>query len=387
MPAQMRVWLLTLAALPLSCGDGGSELDRFVEEQLESGNLPSIAAALIVDNEVVWEGYYGFADVAAGRVPDSHTLYPVASVSKMFTAVPVLRLVEEGSVDLDRPIFETFGFDVVHPDYPDTPITLRQLLTHTSGLRDNWPALGQTTYQGDPEISLGQFAREYTQPDGEFYSVTSNFGEAPGADYDYCNAAFALAGHLAEIGHGGMDFRILTRELAFEPLGLTETGWYLADVDASKLAEPYTYNSARDLQAPLEHITPAHFPAGGLRSSVHDLSRFVRALMNEGELEGERIFEADTVREMMTRQVPELNGRQGLVLRYDTLGEREYIGHSGAGIGGSANVLMRPSERSALILLSNGDAYVRARLGFPDGRDAMERILERLDVELQERTN
>ena len=373
---------LSLISLQLSCGNDSSELDRAIEAQLDVGDLPSIAAALIADGELVWEGYYGWADEEARRRPDAHTLYPVASVSKMFTAVPLMRLVELGMIDLDAPVDESFGFALVHPEHADTPITLRQLLTHTSGVIDNWPALGQGTYTGnDPEMTLAQFAEAYAIPAGELYSAESNFGAAPGARHDYSNAGFAIAGHLAELGWGD-DFRNLTRTLAFEPLALEETGWYLADLDATKLAAPYTYNMARDAQIALQHSTYAHYPAGGLRSSIHDLSRFVRAVLNGGELDGERIFEAATVTEMLRRQVPEHSDRQGLVFRYDTVGGREYVGHSGAGLGGSANVLMRPDDRSALILLSNGDAYVRARLGFEAGRDAMRRILELLDAEL-----
>ena len=374
-------WLVCV--LLVSCGSSSSELDRAIEAELEAGKLPSIAAALIVDGELVWEGYYGWADEDASRRPNADTLFPVASVSKMFTAVPLMRLVEEGRVDLDASVQEAFGFDLVHPNHPSADITLRQLLTHTSGVIDNWPALGQGTYTGsDPEMTLAQFTDAYCSPTGDLYSAESNFGAAPGTDHDYSNAGFAIAGHLAELAWGD-NFRELTRTMAFEPLGLANTGWYLADVDASQLAAAYTYNMARDTQVPLEHSTYAHYPAGGLRSSVNDLSRFVRAVLNDGELEGQRIFEAATVSEMLRRQAPELSERQGLVFRYDTISGREYVGHSGAGLGGSANVLMRPETRSGLILLSNGDAYVRARLGFEEGRDAMRRILNLLDAELE----
>lgn len=396
---------IALAFLLVSCGsesgssDSGTEddasldssvpdapipetLEDAIELELSAGNLPSVAAALIVDGEVVWEGYFGWADVDAMRRPDASTLYPVASVSKMFTSVPLMRLVEESMVELDDPIEESFGFALSHPEHPESTITLRELLTHTSGVIDNWPALGQGTYTGsDPEMTLAQFAESYAWPEGELYSAESNFGAAPGAEHEYSNAGIAIAGHLAELAWGD-DFRTLTRTMVFEPLALQNTGWYLADLDATHLSVPYTYNMARDSQVALEHSTYAHYPAGGLRSSVHDLSRFVRAVLGGGELDGERIFEADTVTEMLRRQVPELSNRQGLVFRYDTVGGREYVGHSGSGLGGSANVLMRPEAGSALILLSNGDAYVRARLGFEEGREAMRRILELLDAEL-----
>ncbi|MEM9073500.1 MAG: serine hydrolase domain-containing protein, partial [Myxococcota bacterium] len=367
-------WALVMLLVG-SCGvETQSELDLLIEEQMDVGGVPSLAAGLIVDGELVWEGYYGFANIDAKERPTAHTLYPVASVSKLFTAVPVLRLVEDGRVDLDAPIDVSFGFSLVHPEHVDTPVTLRQLLTHSSGLEDNWFMLGQTTFEGDPEISLAEFAREYTRPGGEYYVAETNFGAAPGSRSSYCNAAFALAGHLAEIGWE-RDFRDLTRTQIFEPLGLQETGWFLADVDPAKLAIPYSYNPRRG-QSPLEQSTFAHYPAGGLRSSIYDLSRFAQAILGGGELEGARIFNEETVQEMVRLQIPELSNRQGLVMRYDTVNGRQYVGHSGAGLGGSAQFLLRPEDNAAMIVLTNSDAYVRARLGFREGRDAIERILE-----------
>ena len=113
------------------------------------------------------------------------------------------------------------------------------------------------------------------------------------------------------------------------------------------------------------------------------LERWARAMLRGGELDGVRVLEAETVEAMRTLQVPDLSTRQGLVMRYEGIGGHGYVGHSGAGIGGSANVLLRSDADAALIVLSNGDAYIRARLGFTEGRDAMDAILERLDTELE----
>lgn len=365
----------------VDAGPPPEDLDGFVEWQMARGGLPGLATALIVDGEVVHEGLYGYADVEADRAVDAHTLFAVASVSKLFTGIVALRAWEEGRLDLDADVGETLGFALRHPDHPAAPITARMLLTHTSGLRDNWPMLGQTTYEGDPEIDLETFTRGYALEGGEWFAGP-NWGAAPGTAHDYCNAAFAVAAHLSEAAWGE-GFRAASERLAFEPLGFEDTGWWLADVDAGKLAVPYTWNAARGSFVPLEQTTPAHYPAGGLRASLHDLERWARAMLRGGELDGVRVLEAETVEAMRTLQVPDLSTRQGLVMRYDGIGGHGYVGHSGAGIGGSANVLLRTDTDAALIVLSNGDAYIRARLGFTEGRDAMDAILERLDTELE----
>ena len=370
--------------------DGGPSLDSqppedlagFVEWQMAAGGLPGLAAGLVVDGEVAYVGTWGWADVENEVPVADDTLFVVASVSKLFTGVPLMRLVEEGRLDLDASTADAFGFSLVNPAFPDVPITTRQLLTHTSGMVDDWLTLGGTTYRGDPPIDLGQFARGYARPGGDLYDP-DHFGSAPGTDWRYCNAAFAVAGHLAEIGWDE-DFRALTARQILVPLGLNDTGWFFEDLDASRLASLYTYDARRGGSfVALDQVNYAHYPAGGLRSSIRDLLRYARAWLAEGELDGERFLEPETIRAMYAQQVPALSERQALVLRYDTVGGRTFIGHSGAGIGGSANFLMLPEQRAALIVVSNGDAYVRARLGQPQGREAFEAILVRLGEELE----
>ena len=372
------------AAADASVPDAPPEdLDGFVTWHMEQGGIPGLAVGMVVDGEVAFTGTWGWADIEAERPVVEDTAFAVASISKLFTGVPLMRLVEEGRLDLDAATEDAFGFRLVHPAHPESPITTRQLLTHSSGLVDDWLALGQTTYEGEPPLDLGEFARAYAQPGGEFYG-DDHFGGAPGTDWEYCNAGFAIAGHLAELGWDE-DFRALTRRQIFEPLGLEDTGWFYADVDPAKRATLYGYSARPPSYAASDPVNFAHYPAGGLRSSVRDLLRYARAWLAEGELDGRRFLEADTVRGMFLQQVPELNSRQALVLRYDVLGGRTYIGHSGAGIGGSANFLMDPGAHAALIVLTNSDAYVRARFGLTSGREALDAILERFEAGLRAR--
>ena len=388
--AVIRVFAWSVAGLLLlgSCGSDPAApvdpLDAYVLEEMELGGLPGLAAVLVVGGEVVWEGHYGFADIDSGRAVDAHSLFPVASISKIFTAFPLLIAAERGELDLDAPI-DQLAFPLTHPDAPEAAITTRMLLTHTSGYRDDFLKLGQTIYDGDPPIDLETFARGYTQPSGEWYGA-NNFGRPPGTDYDYCNAGFAIAAHVAE-AVWDEDFRSLTQRLAFEPLGFEGTGWLLSDVDADQLALPYSYNSGRDTQTELSNQTGAHYPAGGFRASTSDLVRFVQMFLADGvTADGTRVLSSETIAAMSTPQVPGLSGRQALVLYEQTYNGRTYLGHSGSTFGGSARLLMRPSEDSALIVLTNSDAYVRDRFGLSDGRDALERIIARLENELIART-
>ena len=368
----------TLADLPVE--DPPESFEDFIEWHMARAGIPGLAVGMVASSEVTYARGFGWANIEAEIPVDEHTLFPVASVSKLFTVVPLMRLMEEDRLDLDQTTGEAFGLPIVHPMFPETPITTRQLLTHTSGLIDAWITLGRTTYGPmDEPITLEEFALGYTQPGGAYYSE-SNFGPAPGTDWEYCNAAFAVAGHLAERGWG-TGFGDLTRRQVFEPLALEETTWDPTDA-RGVVATAYAYDMRRGTHSPVSHPSYAHFPAGGLFSSLHDLLRFARAWLGDGQLEGVRFLEADTVQTMMALQVPELSGRQGIALRYDVINDRAFIGHSGAGLAASANFLLLPAEGAALVLVSSSDAYVRARLGMTEGRDALDAILSRMEQEL-----
>lgn len=356
-----------------------ADLGGFVDWQMRAGGVPGLAAAILVDGEVAWTGTYGFADIEARRPVTEDTLFSVASVSKTIAAVPLLRLIEDGLVGLDDDASAHLGFPLVHPEHATTPITVRMLMTHTSGLADNWPVLGSVTAEGDPTVGLDDFAAGYVTAGGAYFDP-SNFGAEPGTAWDYCNAAFGVLGHLVE-NVSGVSLRERSQADVFDPLAMDSTGWFLADVDADRLATLYTYNRVRDEHLPLEQTGYGHYPAGGLRTSLNDLVRFLRAFMNGGELDGARVLEAETVAMLFELQAPELSRRQGLVWRYDAVGGRRYVGHSGATIGGSAQMLFRPEDGVGVILMTNGDSYIRARLGFDEGRDALEAILVRLGAE------
>lgn len=371
----MRLRLLGLCLLLVACGDAVDPLDATIEAEMEEGGIPGLAAVAFVDGEVVWEGYYGFADIEAGRRVDERSLFPVASLSKIFTLLPLLAAEEAGRLDLDAPI--DLGFAFAHPGAPEAPITTRQLLTHTGGLRDDFVALGQSLSDGDP-VDLDTFAREYLAEDGAWYDAEDNFGAAPGMRHEYCNAGYAVAGRVAELAWDE-DFRALSQRHAFAPFAFDGTGWLLSDLDASRLALPYSFNTARRRFTALQEQTGAHYPAGGLRASAQDLTRFVRAFLGNGVLDGARVISEHAMTEMTTPQFPELDPDQNLTLYERRVAGRRWLGHSGSTFGGSAQLLMRPEEGRAILVLTNSDAFIRARLGFTAGREAYNRIITAID--------
>lgn len=355
-----------------------ADLDGFIEHQMRAGAIPGLAAAVIRGGEVVWVGTYGMADIDAARPVDEHTLFPVASISKTIVLVDALRLAEAGLLDLDAPADDIAPYAVRHPAFPDDSISTRMLLCHVSGVVDNFLELAAAQRPGDPTGTLEEFARGYLLEGGTYYDAGANFGERPGTGSSYCNACFGILGSILESA-GDESFHDRTAREILEPLALDGAGWFLADVDPASLAVPYACARQRCTRQTIEGYE--FYPASSLRISVTGLARFARMWIRGGELDGVRVLSEASVQEALRYQYPDVDGNQGLSLSTSRWGTHVYWGHSGATYGGSANFGFDPGEGRGLVLLSNSDAYVRARLGVTNGREALRSILDRLDAE------
>ncbi|MCZ7677709.1 MAG: beta-lactamase family protein [Sandaracinaceae bacterium] len=395
-----RLWLVWVWVLCLAACDGApapmldastpedaapavdagppEDLDGYLEWQMRAGGIPGAAMAIVKGTEIAWVGTYGYADLEAMREVDEHTLFIVASISKTMAAVRALQLVEAGMLDLDAPLETYLPYGVRHPAHADVPITTRMLLTHVTGLEDNWPMLGRaTTYGTDPTETLAGFAEGYVTPGGAYYAEGS-WGSAPMTRRTYCNAAFGVVGDVIERA-GGASFRAQTSAGIFDVLAMDGAGWFLEDVSAEHLATPYGWNGRRF--SPLPQNGFAFYPASSLRVSVTGLARFALAIANGGALDGARVLSEESVTELLRAQVPDLDRGQALTFSDRSVNGHLYVGHSGSTFGGSAQMLLSREGDHGILLLTNGDAYVRAELGLEDGAIAMEAILRRLDEE------
>jgi CubicO group peptidase (beta-lactamase class C family) len=289
--------------------------------------LASLAVLAIRDGRVVYERHFGrrFIDASgrgADKPADASTLYRIASISKLVTTLGALKLVEEGKLSLDADIGNYLGYRVRNPHFPDVPITLRMLLTHTSSLRDD------AGYFWEAGTSL----KDVLTPNGELYGKGTMWSREarPGAYFSYCNLGFGLAGTIMEKA-GGERFDRLMQRLVLDPLGL-RGGYEPAELPPERLANVATLYRKRpagesddwnprgpwiaqvddySASAPVPRAGSSYVPGrnatpfsptGGLRASVSDLGRIMRMLMNGGELDGRRILKTGTVAAMLSTQ-------------------------------------------------------------------------------------
>jgi CubicO group peptidase (beta-lactamase class C family) len=354
-------------APPPDVGPPPEDLEGFIDYQMERGRLPGVAAAVIVNGEVARVVTRGIATETT--MVDEHTLFLVASISKTFVAALVLQLVEEGLVSLDAPAETYLGYPIRASAAPDHPVTVRELMTHTSGLIDDWLALGEATTDGDPTGTLGEFSQRYL-------ADADHFGHAPETSRTYCNAAFGVLGAIVEAA-SGESLRTRSDRLFLDPLALDGAGWFLADVDRSRLADEFVAGAAGYSAQPQRGF--GHYPATSMRISITGLSRWVLMHMNGGVLDGARALAESSVAEEARVQFSTLSSGQGLVWYYRNLDGERWLSHSGSSFGASADMMFRDGR--GLIVITNSDAYIRSRFGRPEGDDAIEAILTRLDHE------
>jgi CubicO group peptidase (beta-lactamase class C family) len=267
-----------------------------------------------------------------------------------------MKQVEEGKLKLDVDINTLLPFKVRNPKHAEEPMTLRQLLTHTSGIRDNWSVLENTWVKnGDFKKPLAESLPAYLIEGGEFFSAKKSFYSwAPGTKNQYCNVAVALAAYVAE-AKLKTPFETLCQQGLFKPLGMEGTAFLLASIDPKKVAMPYAYRKKTGSFKALGHHGYLDFPAGTLRATAPHLARFLLMFMGEGKLGEVRVLKAPTVESMKKIQFPKIDKKQGLAWYYDRIAGKQMIGHDGGDPGVATQMFCDPGKGTGIIVLMNGE--------------------------------
>lgn len=335
--------------------DEGS-IDSFIVQQMNSNHIPGLSACVIKCGQIIWTGAYGYANIGQNIEVQDSTIFMLASISKTLTGTALLQIYEEGLFSLDEDINTYLPFHVVNPQYPDSAITFRMLLTHTSSIRDNWITLALLTTQGDSPIQLDNFLSNYLVPGGIYYSSANNFHSwPPGTDYDYCNVGVTLIGYLVE-SIADTPFNQYCGLNIFEPLSMSETSWFLADLDTSKIAMPYHWNGSN--YTSYGHWGNPIYPSFQLRTSSLQLAHFLIAIMQNGKIDSISILDSSTVQLMTTVQYPDIASGQGLIWKKINLNGRWLWGHGGFTAGVKTEMWFCQDESTGVIVLTNGESEI-----------------------------
>ncbi len=276
-------------------------IDSLIQQKMHEAKLVGVGAALILNNQVVWEKGYGYADREKQIPFTPATIMNIASVSKTFLGFCLMKAVEQGVVSLDEDINTYLPFPVINPYFPNEKITLRHLATHTSGLTDRYPFYTDSTYfyDGRKPEPLGDFLKSYYVAGGKHYSKANFLSARPGTRRDYSNIASGLAGYIIE-RRTGRKLPDYSKRYIFRPLHMKHSGWGLNEVNLRHHAKLYEKKGDRIVPVPWYECTT--YPDGGVRTSVHDLTKFFITLLGEGAYEGKRLLRRDLAAEMLRYQ-------------------------------------------------------------------------------------
>lgn len=240
-------------------------IDRLFKEYADSNHLPGVAYGLVVDGKLVYKGNIGYTDIEKKIRVTSSSLFRIASMSKSFTAMAILKLRDEGKLNLDDPAY-LYIPELKNLKYPTAdapPITIRHLMTHGAGFPEDNPWGDRQLADNDKDLV-------------EFINKQISFSNPPGIAYEYSNLGFALQGRIIT-KVSGMQYQDYIKKNILEPLGMKTTTYEYGDVAPDKLAHGYRWLNEKWNEETLLHDTKdgSWGAMGAMISSIDEFANYM----------------------------------------------------------------------------------------------------------------
>ncbi len=349
-------------ALLLTNVDGFAQPGR-VESEIEvimaKYQAIGVAVAVVKDNEIIYNESFGLKNVASAVRLGNSDVFRIASISKSFVATGIMQLVETGKLSLDDDVSDLIGFQVRNPRFPDSVITLRMILSHTSSINDKNGYFTLDAFHPGKNPNWEQAYNHY----------------APGIGYQYCNLNFNLAGAILE-KHSGERLDTYVSDHILKPLGLYG-GYNVDDLDSARFVTLYAYNdstkqfsASEAYRSPSEalksytpgYTTPVFSPTGGMKISAADLARYMTMHMNYGEYQGVHILAEESARAMQTAVGPSEVYGLAITSMDNLVSGTTFKGHTGSAYGLYSMMAFQPQEKIGFVAITNG-----CNTGYTDG--------------------
>lgn len=356
------IGLLSVVLLCSACRKNKKEATAFntvsVENQMErivnDLKVPGMAVALVGTDGILWSKTNGMADMEKKEPVTEKTVFKLGSIAKTIVGLSVLKLQEEGKLNLDANINDYLPFKVVNPNNPGKKITLKHLLTHTSGIRDtiyerDLLTEGFLTMDQDNPMALKEYVKNMLTPEGQFYNPVTFMDDSKGAIYSYSNIGAALAACIVE-QVSGESFDTYSTSAFFTPLSTHTLVWHLRDFSSQPFAMPYYYTTTL---MPTGKYSMVDYCSGGLHSNLTDLAAFARMLINNGMASGKQLISPQSLDLMKKVPFPDVAPTQGLFMQHYKLGTSDIFGHSGDLPGGSSLLYFCPDTKRAVVIILN----------------------------------
>ncbi|GEP52090.1 serine hydrolase [Flavobacterium noncentrifugens] len=349
------------------------ELTKTLQSIYKKSGFPGFAVAVLNENGIVYENAFGFADVKNKLPYTTNSVQNIGSVSKTFIGVALLKAVELGYFNLDADVNSVLPFNVSNPDFPNAPITIRQLATHTSSIIDDENVYPKTFYpneysdvksvlykdfithstiQNQTDLELSTFLKSYLSQGGKLFNKTNFATEKPGTAYHYSNIASALAAYIIEV-KAKIPFDQFCKKYIFEPLQMNQTSWKLTDSIVKNHVK--IYNRKMQYYPLYSEIT---YPDGSLKTSISDLSKYlaemISGLSGNGKILSKESFTTLFQKQFSDDQLPihfdPKEPNSGIFWRIKSNGQ---IGHTGSDLGITTFMFFDPKTKTGKIFLTN----------------------------------
>lgn len=331
------------------------------EEKLKAickdNQVAGMAVAVTDQEKVIWTGAYGVDNAERPHIPaDPVSIYRIASVTKMFVAAAVMRLVELGKLDLDTPVVQYVPWLTFSRPEATEKMTLRHLLSHTGGLPKAFAP------NGPKDECFAEVAIREELPKVEMKNLPGD------GVYEYANWGTRTAAFVAQYVTGKLFSEVL-QELILDPLGMDRTTFHLREVATYPISAPHEIGEEGKMRV-IHSMSEngASFASGGLYSNVYDLCKFARMLLNDGRNDaGEQVLQPQTVALMKEKQAKrgEPEDWYGLNIHIHRFEDGYLYGHLGNVPPYTTSVFTDPVTGCGVVTLMN-TKHPELRLPIPE---------------------
>ena len=326
--------------------DATKVFDLWVEQHIAHRGVPGLSIAVVYNQDIVWSKGYGSSDLESKTPATPHTVYRIGSITKLFTSTAILQLRDQGKLRLDDPVSLHLPWFRVHNPFPNAPeITIRHLLTHTSGLsrEADFPYWTDHIFPTRGELAESVAEQDVINP--------------PETTYHYSNLGMSLLGEVVTEA-SGRPWADYVQEKILNPLEMQSSSTDAGEELLQRLATAYMLEGSDGTRKVMEYyLSGAISPAASIVSTVEDLGRFASLQFRDGPAGGDQILKGSTLREMHRVQwvYDSFSGGRGLGFAVSRRDGKNFVGHGGSIGGNVSNLLMVPSEKIAVIVMINAD--------------------------------
>ena len=358
-------------------------MKELFKEISENASLVGASSLVFKDGKIVEKLNYGFSSLEKHKKVNNNTVFRIASVSKIMVALCIMKLYEEGKLDLTKDISEYLGFNVRNPKYPDVVITLKMIMTQTSSITDGFEKDVNSDVDSGYNLINGTneecTLRDVLDPDGKRFVKETFSNYRPATHFEYSNFGCGILACIVEKITGEY-FTDYVKKIVFKPLKI-DASFVVTDIKTNNIASTYLYRDGenklcRSREMFINNVYKKfplgenfRGPAGGLFISTNGLMKIMKALLSGGK----PILKTATLDKMMQmawagkRQPNDSYVAKGLQLEIvDYFNNRRLYGHFGDAYGVKSYFLFNREEQIGMVYITNGGNYKYQECGYCD---------------------